>query len=259
MEDEISRLKILDVWVDPVDMDGALRRVDRFVSEGTRPHSVFAVNPEKSFSVPRDRELHEVFSQADLLIPDGIGVVVAARLLHRATLSRVPGVELMENICRLAHGKGYRIFIYGAREDVSAKAAEILAERYPGLKIVGRSNGFVTASEMPALVDKINDSGAQILFLALGSPRQEKWFVNHAGQLTNVRVCQGIGGTLDTIAGTVKRAPRIWCRFNAEWLYRLLSEPKRIGRQKVLPLFAFRVIGERFRQAVRPGPHYAHR
>lgn len=242
MSQSRNRLNILNVWVDPVDMAGALDRIERFVEEGDRPHSVFAVNPEKNFSVPRDPRLHQTFKQADLLIPDGIGVVLAARILHRARLSRVPGVELMDRICRLSAGKGYRVFIYGAKEEVSSKAAEILQQRYPSLKIVGRANGYVTPEEMPSLVERINASGAQILFLALGSPRQENWFVENAARLTTVRVCQGIGGTLDTLAGTVKRAPERWCRLNLEWLYRLLSEPKRIGRQKVLPIFAYRVF-----------------
>ncbi|TWJ19063.1 WecB/TagA/CpsF family glycosyltransferase [Geobacter argillaceus] len=237
-----NRLNILNVWVDPVDMAGALERIERFVEEGDRPHSVFAVNPEKNFSVPRDPRLHQTFKQADLLIPDGIGVVMAARILHRARLSRVPGVELMDRICRLSAGKGYRVFIYGAKEEVSSKAAAILQQRYPSLKIVGRANGFVTPDEIPSLIERINASGAQILFLALGSPRQENWFVENAARLSTVRVCQGIGGTLDTIAGTVKRAPERWCRLNLEWLYRLISEPKRIGRQKVLPIFAYRVF-----------------
>jgi N-acetylglucosaminyldiphosphoundecaprenol N-acetyl-beta-D-mannosaminyltransferase len=95
---------------------------------------------------------------------------------------------------------------------------------------------------MPALVDRINESKADILFLALGSPRQEKWFAKHKDSLTYVRVCQGIGGTLDTIGGTVKRAPAAWCNLGLEWLYRLLSEPSRIKRQKVLPIFALKVI-----------------
>ena len=95
---------------------------------------------------------------------------------------------------------------------------------------------------MHQLVGRINDSGADILFLALGSPRQETWFAAHASELTSVKVCQGIGGTLDAITGSVKRAPEIWMRFSLEWLYRLLSDPKRLGRQKVLPIFAFRVL-----------------
>jgi N-acetylglucosaminyldiphosphoundecaprenol N-acetyl-beta-D-mannosaminyltransferase len=237
-----SRLKILDVWVDPVDMSGALERVERFVEEGNRPHSVFAVNPEKNFSVPRDPQLHKVFSEADLLIPDGIGVVMAARILYRVRLARVPGVEMMEEICRLSARKKYKIFIYGAKEEVSVKAAAELQKRYPDLEIVGRANGYVSQEAMPDLIDQINTSGAQVLFLALGSPRQENWYATHADKLHSVRVCQGIGGTLDTIAGNVKRAPQFWCRLNLEWMYRLMSEPKRIARQKVLPVFAYMVF-----------------
>lgn len=242
MSQHENRLNILNVWVDPVDMNGALERVERFVENGDRPHSVFAVNPEKNFSVPRDPQLHKVFREADLLIPDGIGVVMAARLLYRVRLARVPGVEMMEEICRLSSRKGYRVFIYGAKEEVSAKAVKTMQNRYPSLHIVGRANGYVSSEEMPSLIEQINASGAQILFLALGSPRQENWYAKYADQLHTVRVCQGIGGTLDTIAGTVKRAPRFWCRLNLEWLYRLLAEPKRIARQKVLPIFAYLVL-----------------
>ena len=242
MSQHEKRLKILNVWVDPVDMNGALERVVRFVEEGDRPHSVFAVNPEKNFSVPRDPQLHKVFSEADLLIPDGIGVVMAARILYRVRLARVPGVEMMDEICRLSAKKRYKVFIYGAKEDVSAKSAEILQQRYPSLEIVGRANGYVSHEEMPTLIEQINIAGAQVLFLALGSPRQENWYATYASQLHTVRVCQGIGGTLDTIAGTVKRAPRFWCNLNLEWLYRLLAEPKRIARQRVLPIFAYLVF-----------------
>lgn len=237
-----ERLKILNVWVDPVSMDEAVARVDRYVEEGAAPQAVFAVNPEKNFSVPKDPALHDIFRRAALLIPDGIGVVVAARLLYRAKISRVPGVELMERICRLAAAKGYRVFLYGASEEVSKRASDELQKRYPSLVIAGRANGYRKEHEMPGLVEEINRSRADILFLALGSPRQEQWFTRYSGRLTTVRVCQGIGGTLDTIAGTVKRAPRIWCSVNLEWLYRLLSEPKRISRQKILPVFAWQIL-----------------
>jgi N-acetylglucosaminyldiphosphoundecaprenol N-acetyl-beta-D-mannosaminyltransferase len=247
-----DRLKILDVWVDPVTMSLALNRIESFVEHGSRPRAVFAVNPEKNFSVPKDPVLHDIFRCAGLLIPDGIGVVLAARILHGARLTRVPGVELMEKACELAASRGYGIFLYGAREAVNAKASRVLQERYPGLRIVGRSDGFVKEKDMPTLIERINASGAQILFLALGSPRQEKWFARHAASLTHIRVCQGIGGTLDTIAGTVRRAPAIWCNLNAEWLYRLLKEPKRIMRQRVLPLFVFRVFRSLCNEALKP-------
>lgn len=242
-----GRLKILNVWVDSVTMSRALDRVEEFIERGRRPHSVFAVNPEKNFSVPKDPALHDIFRTADLLIPDGIGVVLAARFLHGARLSRVPGVELMEKICGLAARKGYRVFIYGAREEVNAKGVEVLRERYPGIRIAGRADGFVREEDMPALIERINASQAEILFLALGSPRQERWFASHRESLTHVRVCQGIGGTLDTITGAVKRAPEIWCKFAAEWLYRLINEPARIRRQKLLPLFALQVFMAKLR------------
>jgi N-acetylglucosaminyldiphosphoundecaprenol N-acetyl-beta-D-mannosaminyltransferase len=248
-----GRLDILDVWVDPVNMQQALARVEEFVEDGERPHAIFAVNPEKNFSVPKNPTLYETFRNADLLIPDGIGVVLAARILYGAKLGRVPGVELMAAICALAARKKYKVFIYGAREEVNSGAATELVKRYPGLKIVGRANGYVKEEDMPALVERINASAAEILFVALGSPRQEAWYARHKDSLGTIRVCQGIGGTLDTIVGTVRRAPAFWCRWIAEWLYRLLSEPQRITRQKVLPLFAVKVFSEKFKQVLHAG------
>lgn len=237
-----KRLSILNVWVDPVSMNDALACVESYVECGDRPYTVLSSNPEKNYSVPQDPILYESFRNADLLIPDGIGVVMAARILHGIRLERVPGVELMHNICGLAAKNGYRVFVYGAKEEVNRCACAKLEEQYPGISIVGRASGYLGESQMTGLVQDINDSKAQILFLALGSPKQERWPALYASELTSVRVCQGVGGTLDTIAGTVKRAPEFWCKMNLEWLYRLVVEPKRIKRQKVLPLFVVQVI-----------------
>jgi N-acetylglucosaminyldiphosphoundecaprenol N-acetyl-beta-D-mannosaminyltransferase len=247
MQNENRRLKILDIWVDPLSRDEALEKVKLFLDRGTRPHAVFASNPEKNFSVPADAALYEVYRSADILLPDGIGMVLAARVLYGKRCSRIPGSEFIFDICRLAAREGHGVFVYGAREDVNAGASRILEERFPGLKVVGRASGYVRDEEMDGLIRKINDSGAKVLFIALGSPKQEKWFSTHKDSLRNVRVCQGIGGTLDTITGRVKRAPEIWCRYNAEWLYRLLSEPKRIKRQKLLPLFVAFVLIEKLK------------
>jgi N-acetylglucosaminyldiphosphoundecaprenol N-acetyl-beta-D-mannosaminyltransferase len=237
-----KRISILNIWVDPLTREEALNRVEKYLIQGHRPHLVFAVNPEKNFSIIKDHLLYNTFKSADLLIPDGVGIVIAARILYGIRISRVPGVEFMESLCELAAGKGYRIFIYGAKEDVSRKAVENIRMRYPSVQIVGRSHGYVEQKEMPSLIQRINESKAEILFLALGSPKQEKWLANYAEDLRYVRVCQGIGGTLDTIAGNVKRAPDIWCRLYLEWLYRLISGPERIKRQWVLPLFAVMVL-----------------
>jgi N-acetylglucosaminyldiphosphoundecaprenol N-acetyl-beta-D-mannosaminyltransferase len=238
-----ERLNILDVWVDPVDRAEAIRRAATFLKEGNRPHAVFASNPEKNFSVPADPDLYRVFREADLLLPDGIGMVWAARLLRDARIERVPGSEFIFDLCRLAVQEESGVFVYGAKEEVNARAVEILEERFPGLCISGRANGY--SKDMDDLIRKINDSGAEILFIGLGSPKQEKWFATHRSSLKNVKIVQGVGGTLDTITGHVKRAPEIWCRYNLEWLYRLIDDPRRIGRQKVLPVFVMLVLMEK--------------
>jgi len=245
-----DRLKILDLWVDPVTRAECLAKVSGYLQEDEGVRTIFAVNPEKNFAARKDGSLRHTLKSADLLIPDGVGVVLAARMLYGARLSRVPGVELMEDICALAAKGGYKVFVYGAREEVNKEAVEVLKGRYRGLNIVGRSNGYVKEEEMATLVERINASGAEILFLALGSPKQEKWISAHKDDLKTVKVCQGIGGTLDTIAGRVKRAPEIWCTWSAEWLYRLISEHMRIKRQKVLPIFAVMVGLAKMRKLV---------
>lgn len=237
-----ERLKLLNIWVDPVDRYEAISRVQGFLRKGERPHTVFAANPEKNFSVPKDPILYETFKNADLLLPDGVGMVWAARLLFGARLERVPGSEFIFDICELAVKEESGIFVYGAKENINRAAVEILKKRYPKLKIVGRCNGYIKESEVHSLIDQINNSHAEILFLALGSPKQEKWFSRYHRKLKYVKICQCIGGTLDTIAGNVKRAPQIWQKCSLEWLYRLIVQPGRIRRQKVLPLFVLTVL-----------------
>ncbi|MBA3037640.1 MAG: WecB/TagA/CpsF family glycosyltransferase [Desulfobacterium sp.] len=237
-----ERLKVLDIWVDPLDRGMARSRVLSFLETGKRPHAIFASNPEKIFSVPKDPELLLAFKNADILLPDGIGMVLAARILHGCRFPRIPGSEFIFDICDIAARKGYGIFVYGAKEEVNSASVDNIRKRYPNLRIAGRANGYVSETDMPALVERINESKADILFIALGSPKQEKWFARYKDSLKYVRVCQGIGGTLDTIAGTVKRAPAIWCNLGLEWLYRLLSDPSRIKRQRLLPVFALKII-----------------
>ena len=237
-----ERLNILDIWVDPVDRHEAINRVEGFLRKGERPHTVFAANPEKNFSVPKDPILYETFKNADLLIPDGVGIVWAARILFGVRLERVPGSEFIFDICRLAADNGSGIFIYGAKEESNKTAVNRLKKQFDYLKVAGRCNGYISDAKMPDLIDRINKSRAEVLFLALGSPKQEKWFAKYHHELKYIKVCQCIGGTLDIISGNVKRAPEIWRKFSLEWLYRLINQPVRIRRQKFLPLFAFEIF-----------------
>ena len=241
---EIRRLRVLGVPVDAVDMEAALGFVDARIHAGGNGNCILAVNPEKTSAVRRDRALQEFFEQAGLLIPDGIGVVLAARLLHGVHFRRLAGADLMERLCQHAATNGYRLFVYGATEDVNREAVAELERRHSGLQIIGRSHGYVSADQMEGLVDQINASGADILFVGLGSPRQEHWMRQY-GPRVAVKVCLGIGGSLDTVVGKVKRAPRAFRRLGLEWLYRLGRQPSRVRRQMVLPLFAWLVLRDK--------------
>jgi len=244
MQDKPIRTSVLGIPVDCVTMQEARIYAERLIEGGLAGNYILAINPEKVMVLRKDETLRKMFQQAALLIPDGIGVVCAMRWLRGFKAVRVPGAELMPELCQLAAAKGYGIFLFGSKEEVNREASEKLCQRYPGLKIVGRANGYLTEDEMPGLVERINASGAEILFVALGSPKQEQWIQRWCPEL-NVKVCQGIGGTLDTIVGTVKRAPAFFCRFGLEWFYRLIADPRRLRRQIVLPVFALLVVKEK--------------
>ena len=235
-----DRIDVLGVPVDCVDMDLAMQHVTRIL-EGDRPQAVVALNPEKVIAAQSNPKLLTALRGAGLVIPDGIGIVVAARLLHGRSLSRVPGSELMPVICAYASRMNYPVFLFGASAEVNELTSKELRLRYPEISIAGAEHGYLPSEEMPMLVDRINASGAKILFLALGSPRQEEWMLEHLPAL-NVRLCQGVGGTFDVLSGKVNRAPPIFLKLNLEWLYRLLANPTRLTRQTALPRFLFQTI-----------------
>lgn len=244
-----KRIEILGVPVDCVSMEDALRAADDMIG-GDSVHTIIAVNPEKVMKCRDDARLLSMIRNASLLIPDGIGVVLAARLFGLCSMQRVPGSELMPALCDLAAKKSYKVFLFGASPTVNHCAVEKLKSRYPGLQIVGHQHGFLQEAEMDRLVQTINTSQADILFLALGSPKQELWMEKYR-QALNVKICQGVGGTFDVVCGTVRRAPLLFRKTHLEWLYRLLAQPKRLLRQTALPRFTLKVLAHMARRALR--------
>jgi len=235
-----TRLSILDVPVDAVDMESALEKVRDMLADD-KTNIIVAVNPEKVIAAQKNPDLLSALNNATLVIPDGIGVVVAARILARRSMERVPGSDLMPAICGLAVDENKSIFLYGAKPEIVSEAADELQERYPGLKVAGTQHGYVSEDEMAQLVESINVSGADILFVGLGSPRQELWMSRFQESL-EVKVCQGVGGTFDALCGYPKRAPQFMQKLHLEWLYRLVTQPKRAHRQLALPRFAIQVF-----------------
>lgn len=220
-------------------MNASLEFVSKLITT-PETHLIMAVNPEKVISAQNDPDLLEALNAATLIIPDGIGVVLATRFLTKNRLSRVPGADLMPELCRQASEQGHKVFLFGAKPNVAKTAANILKSNFPGLCVVGVEHGYVEPQDMDSLVARINASGTDILFVALGSPRQEIWMNTYKNRLSGI-VCQGVGGSFDALCGDPPRAPALLRRIHLEWLYRLATQPKRALRQFALPRFAFQV------------------
>jgi len=198
-----------------------------------------AINPQKIHKAWHDRELHSLLTAADITICDGAGVSVASRILHGRGIPRCTGCDLFFEIMPVAAAEGWKVFLLGATPEANRLAAEKLRQRYPGLRIVGLQDGYFEDSA--AVVEKINASGADLLFVAMGSPRQEFWIRDHHHRI-NAPFCMGVGGTFDVAGGTSKRAPRIMRKLGTEFLYQLLTQPHRWRRQIVYFPYMFRVL-----------------
>lgn len=204
-----------------------------------RKSFIVAINPEKIMKAQEDQELKSLLNQATYQIPDGIGVILASKLKKGRIRERVTGIDMMLKLCKEATNNGKRIFLYGAKPGIADEAKAKLEEMFPGILIVGTLNGYEKNEE--AIERTINDSGAEIVFVALGSPAQENWIIAHKEKL-NPSVYQGVGGSFDVISGRLNRAPAVFQKFGLEWLYRLLKEPWRWKRQLELPRFLLRVL-----------------
>ncbi len=208
--------------------------------------AVFTPNSEIVQACIENPALYTVINSAEVICPDGIGVIKAAKILKTPLKEKVAGIEVGERlIASLADGSKSIFFLGGkpgadGNPSVAELAAEKMAEKYPGIRVVGTNDGYFAkeGAETDAVIQKVNESGADVLFVCLGAPAQEKWIYANRDRL-NVTVMLGLGGSLDGYAGTVKRAPRIFIRLGLEWFYRLLCEPWRFRRMMKLPKFYF--------------------
>ena len=235
-----SSLRILGVRVDDVTADETLTCLDQFVAERA-PRQICTVNPEFVMGAQRDEIFRNVINQAALCIPDGIGLLWAARRLGHPLRERVAGSTLVGQIAERAAQKGWRLYLLGAAPGVAEQAASILQRRYPGLNIVGTFPGSPSPDDEDAIVERIRAARPDVLFVAFGAPTQDVWIARNQLRL-QVPVAMGVGGSLDFVAGAAKRAPRWVQRIGLEWLYRLIREPWRWRRQLALPRFVWQVL-----------------
>jgi len=229
-------LDILGVRVDDVTYDEALAAIEGFVVAGG-PHLITTPNPEFVMTARRDKAFQVVLERTALNIPDGIGLILAARLLGGRFRQHVRGTDLVERVAGLAAERGYRMYMLGAAPGVAREAAERLMARHPGLKIVGAEPGSPDAGDDARVGGAITSAGpVHILLVAYGAPAQELWLDRNLDRL-GIPVGIGVGGVFNYLSGRVPRAPGWVQRLELEWLHRLLTEPWRWRRQLALPQF----------------------
>ncbi len=215
------------------------------IAAGERTHVVTA-NPEVVMVARANPRLRAILDQA-YVVPDGIGIVYAARWLKYPLRERVTGIELMTALMERADAYGWRVYLLGAASEVVRKAAAELGRHYPHAQIVGWRDGYYRKEEEEAIAEEIAAKRPDLLFVALGAPRQDEWIHTYWDRL-QVPLAMGVGGSFDVWAGAVKRAPQIWQKMHLEWLYRLLKQPSRWRRQLAIPQFVAAVLWEKWTQ-----------
>lgn len=248
---DVDSVRILDVRVDNVTTDETLELMARYVAEG-RPRQVATVNPEFVMQAQHNATFRVVLEGTDLAIPDGVGLLWAARVQGRRLRERVAGSDMVTLIARMAAERGYRLFFLGAAPGVANMAAERLVQEYPGLQVVGIYAGSPDPAEEDDIVARVRAVSPHFLFVAYGAPRQDLWIHRNLQRL-NVPVCMGVGGSFDFIAGITPRAPDWMRRRGLEWLHRLIHQPWRWRRMIALPVFVFQVVWARLGRAGRKG------
>ena len=238
-----ERVNILGVDVDAVTMAEAVDVVRRAMD--TRAGVMVATaNAEMLMRATHDDELRHILNASALVVPDGAGTVWAARHLGHAMPERVAGYDLAQELLRCAPAEGRRVYFFGSAPGVAEKAKAKAEQLYPGIEIVGVRNGFFSPADNAAIIAEIRAARPDLLLVALGVPKQEKWIAAHLAEL-DVPVAIGVGGTLDVMAGVMKRAPYWMQRAKLEWLFRGLMQPKRAGRLLALPKFVLKVHASR--------------
>ena len=235
------RTDVLGVAFDNVTMDEAVDRALAMLEE-EGPHLVVTPNPEIVQRADKDPEFAEILSGADLVLPDGVGVIYAAKILDRPLRARVPGIDFASALLKRVEGTGKRLFLLGAAPGVAEQAAVNLRAAHPGLTVCGAHDGYF--KEDGPVADAIREARADLVFVCLGAPKQEKWIAAH-GKAAGARLYIGLGGSLDVFAGKAERAPERFQKLGLEWLYRLIKEPSRVGRVAKLPLFLVSAAGAR--------------
>lgn len=243
----MNRLKFLNTEIDNLSMDETLHLVENTIDNNKQIHHV-VVNAAKIVSMQKDLQLRQSVNESDLINADGQAVVWASKILKKPLKERVAGIDLMQKLTELAHNKNYKIFFLGAKEDIVKSVRDKYQKQYSEHIIAGYRNGYFKKEDEAKIANQISESGANILFVAISSPKKENFLYNNKKLLKNVNFIMGVGGSFDVVAGKVKRAPVWMQKSGLEWFYRLAQEPKRMWKRYLIgnAQFIYLVMKEKF-------------
>jgi N-acetylglucosaminyldiphosphoundecaprenol N-acetyl-beta-D-mannosaminyltransferase len=237
------KVDILGVKIDNYKMNEATEKVIQYMYTDNK-HEIYTPNPEIVMIANENNELMDILNNADLVVPDGIGIIIAAKILKKNIPERVAGYDLVQNVFRTMKDTDKTVYFLGGGKDVAIEAAKKMRKSHKGLKIVGVHDGYFDDEEEKRIIEDINKLSPDFLLVGLGVPKQEKWINNNIHKL-NIKVGIGVGGSFDGMSGRVKRAPIAFRKLGLEWFYRLLRQPTRLIRMLKLPLFLIKVISNR--------------
>jgi len=229
------RVRLFQVGIDQLDNQKTVQKIEKFIVS-KKPHLVVTPDTLAILRTRVDLEYHNILKSADLVTPDGAGILWATATLNFPLAERVTGIDIINSICRLAIKKRYSLYLLGSSFGVAKEAALNLTRRYPGLKIVGSHHGYFASHKEAGIIREIKEKKPDVLLVGMGAPKQEKWIAKNLNKI-NVPVCMGVGGSFDVLSGRIPRAPLWMQRHGMEWVYRLIKQPKRVLR--VLALFYF--------------------
>lgn len=240
------KINILGVWFDHLDMAGAITRGLELLGNEEKS-TVYTPNPEIVMAADKDARLQDILNQGDLVIADGIGIVIGSKIIGKPLPERVAGYDFVQRLFSEIKHTDKAVYFFGAKPGVAQQAALKMQQQHQGLCVVGVTHGY--AKDSDKVVADINRRKPDIVLVGLGAPAQEKWIAEYRDRI-NARLFIGVGGSFDVMAGVVKRAPKLFIRLRLEWFYRLLKQPTRFRRMLQLPLFLIKMMGtgKRFKQ-----------
>lgn len=236
----MEKIDILGVKFDNINMNDAVEKCIEYLGTNTS-HTIYTPNPEIVMKALENNEFMNILNNASLLVPDGIGIIKAGKILKTPLKERVAGYDLVVNLIEFSKNGNYSFYFWGGKEGVAQKAKENIEKKYPDINILGAESGYFDNSKEAEIISNLKEIKPDILLLGLGAPKQEK-ILNKYKEDGIYKIGIGCGGTIDGLAGVVKRAPKLFIKLHLEWFYRIIKNPSRWKRALVLPKFVLKVI-----------------